>query len=423
MTEAPEIITFGCRLNSYESEVIRSHVENAGIGDVVIFNTCAVTGEAERQARQAIRKARREKPHAKIIVTGCAAQIRPEMFAEMEEVDYVIGNQAKMQAQTYLALNDKRLHITDMQLASEVAQHLVHGFEGLTRGFVQVQNGCDHRCTFCVIPYGRGPSRSVPAEPVIDQIRLLVEEEGYPEIALTGVDITSYGGDLPEHPTLGSLIRRILDAVPSLKRLRLSSLDPVEVDEDLWALIGSEPRLMPHLHLSVQAGDDMVLKRMVRRHLRQDVIDFCARARSLRPDMVFGADLIAGFPTETEEMFENSCNLMRDLDFTWLHVFPFSSRAGTPAARMPQVRGEIRKERAARMREIGAQAVVRHLDSLVGKTLEVHVEQPLVGRTPTFAEVVLTEAQQTGTVIAVECLSRDGEKIVARPVQGGSSHD
>lgn len=421
MTEHPEIITFGCRLNSYESEVMRAHIEQAGIGDVVIFNTCAVTGEAERQACQAIRKARREKPNAKIIVTGCAAQISPEKFAAMEEVDYVIGNDAKMKAGTYLALNDQRIHITDMQLASETAQHLVRGFEGMTRAFVQVQNGCDHRCTFCVIPYGRGPSRSVAAAPIVDQIRLLVEEQNYPEIALTGVDITSYGADLAGKPTLGQLIRHILDEVPSLKRLRLSSLDPVEVDEDLWALIANEPRLMPHLHLSVQAGDDMILKRMARRHLCQDIIDFCARARSLRPEIVFGADIIAGFPTETDEMFENSCALMRDLDFTWLHVFPFSSRAGTPASRMPQVRGEIRKIRAAHLREIGAEAVTRHLDSLIGKSVDVHVEQPLLGRTPTFAEVKLTQAQQTGSVITVECLTREGEQLLARPVEGALS--
>ncbi|MDD3182816.1 MAG: tRNA (N(6)-L-threonylcarbamoyladenosine(37)-C(2))-methylthiotransferase MtaB [Alphaproteobacteria bacterium] len=419
MAEHSEIITFGCRLNSYESEVIRSHIEQADIGDIVIFNTCAVTGEAERQARQAIRKARRDKPDAKIIVTGCAAQIHPEKFAAMEEVDYVIGNDAKMKAGTYLALNDQKIHITDMQLATETAQHLVRGFEGMTRAFVQVQNGCDHRCTFCVIPYGRGPSRSVPAKLVVEQIRLLVEEQNYPEIALTGVDITSYGADFPDKPTLGQLVRHILAEVPSLKRLRLSSLDPVEVDEDLWALIKNEPRLMPHLHLSVQSGDDMILKRMARRHARQDIIALCERARSLRPDIVFGADIIAGFPTETDEMFENSCALMRDLDFTWLHVFPFSSRAGTPAARMPQVRSEIRKQRAAHLRVIGEQAVARHFDSLIGRCVEVHVEQPFLGRTPTFAEIVLTQEQQAGSIIMVECLTHENQQLMARPLTEG----
>ena len=420
MTEQPEIITFGCRLNNYESEVIRSHIHEAGLGEVVIFNTCAVTGEAERQACQAIRKARRDNPNAKIIVTGCAAQIRPEKFAEMEEVDYVIGNDAKMKAATYLALSDQKLHITDMQLATDTAAHLIKGFEGLTRAFVQVQNGCNHRCTFCVIPYGRGPSRSVPKARIVEQIRLLVEEQNYPEIALTGVDITAYGADQAEGMTLGKLVRHILDEVPTLHRLRLSSLDPVEIDEELWKLIADEPRLMPQLHLSVQAGDDMVLKRMARRHSRQDVIDVCTRARSLRPDVAFGADIIAGFPTETDEMFANSCSLMEEMDFTWLHVFPFSSRAGTPASRMPQVRGEVRKQRAAALREIGQKAVVRHLDRLIGQKLEVHVEQPLVARAPTFAEICLTQGCQTGSIVEVECLSHNGEKIAARPLERGA---
>ena len=395
---------------------MRAHVQAAGIGDVIIFNTCAVTGEAERQARQAIRKARREKPDAKIIVTGCAAQIRPEKFAEMEEVDYVVGNEAKVKAETYLALNDSRIHITDMQLVRDTALHLVHGFEGMTRAFVQVQNGCDHRCTFCVIPYGRGPSRSVPIQNIIDQISLLVDQ-GYPEVALTGVDITSYGQDFTEKTTLGQMARAVLDAVPALQRLRLSSLDPVEVDEDLWRMIGQEPRLMPHLHISMQAGDDMVLKRMARRHSRQDIIDFCLRARKLRPDVTFGADIIAGFPTETEEMFENTLSLVRDLDMTWLHVFPFSSRSGTPASRMPQVRGEIRKARAARLREVGDEAVIRHIESLIGQVLPVHVEQPLIARTPTFAEVILCVPATTGSVINVKCVARDGLKVVAEAVE------
>jgi len=395
---------------------MRAHVQAAGLNDVVIFNTCAVTGEAERQACQAIRKVRREKPDAKIIVTGCAAQIHPEKFAEMAEVDYVVGNEAKIKAETYLALNDSRIHITDMQLVRDTALHLVQGFEGMTRAFVQVQNGCDHRCTFCVIPYGRGPSRSVPLQTVINQIQVLVGQ-GYPEIALTGVDITSYGQDLDGEMTLGKLVRAVLEAVPSLMRLRLSSLDPVEVDEDLWRLIADEPRLMPHLHISLQAGDDMILKRMARRHLRQDIIDFCARARSLRPDVIFGADIIAGFPTETDEMFENTLTLVRDLDMTWLHVFPFSSRSGTPASRMPQVRGEIRKARAARLRDVGDAAVIRHLESLIGQRFDVHVEQPLMARAPSFAEVVLSAPAQTGRVITVEGVARDGYKLVAKLVE------
>jgi len=416
MTQTPEIVTFGCRLNSYESEVMRAHALAAGLNDVIIFNTCAVTGEAERQARQAIRKARRERPDATIIVTGCAAQIRPEIYAEMEEVDYVVGNDAKVKAETYLALDNRKIHITDMQLVKDTAYHLVQGFEGMTRAFVQVQNGCNHRCTFCVIPYGRGPSRSVAVQAIIDQIRILVEQ-GYPEVALTGVDITSYGEDFAAKQNLGSMVCAVLEAVPELKRLRLSSLDPVEVDEDLWSLIASEPRLMPHLHISMQAGDEMVLKRMARRHAPQDLIDFCARARQLRPDVIFGADIIAGFPTETDEMFDNTVALVQQLDLTWLHVFPFSSRSGTPASRMPQVRGEIRKQRAARLREVGEAAATRHIDSLLGQTLEVHVEQPLQGRTPTFAEVKLLEPCVVGSVVRVVCCGREDNKVLARPLE------
>ena len=416
MAPSLEILTFGCRLNNYESEVMRSHVKAAGLDDVVIINTCAVTGEAERQAGQAIRKARREHPTAKIIVTGCAAQIHPDKFADMDEVDYVIGNDVKMKPETYLALDDQRIHITDMQLVRETALHLVQGFEGMTRAFVQVQNGCDHRCTFCVIPFGRGPSRSVPLDPIVQQVRLLVRQ-GYPEIALTGVDITSYGNDLPERPTLGTMMRALLDQVPELKRLRLSSLDPVEVDADLWALIETEPRLMPHLHLSFQSGDDMILKRMARRHTRQDIIDFCARVRAARPDTTFGADIIAGFPTETDEMFENTYRLLEDQRFTWLHVFPYSSRSGTPAARMPQVKGEIRKARAARLRDLGSHAIVNHIESLVGQQIEVHVEQPLLARTPTFAEVKLDRPAAVGSVITVSGTGRDGHQLTVRAME------
>lgn len=395
---------------------MRAHVKAAGLDDVVIINTCAVTGEAERQAGQAIRKARREHPTAKIIVTGCAAQIRPDKFADMDEVDYVIGNDVKMKPETYLALDDQRIHITDMQLVRETALHLVQGFEGMTRAFVQVQNGCDHRCTFCVIPFGRGPSRSVPLDPIVQQVRLLVRQ-GYPEIALTGVDITSYGNDLPERPTLGAMMRALLSQVPELKRLRLSSLDPVEVDADLWALIENEPRLMPHLHLSVQSGDDMILKRMARRHTRQDIVDFCARVRAVRPDTTFGADIIAGFPTESDDMFENTYRLLEDQHFTWLHVFPYSSRSGTPAARMPQVKGEIRKARAARLRDLGSHAIVNHIESLVGQQIEVHVEQPLLARTPTFAEVKLDRPAAVGSVITVSGTGRDGHQLTVRAME------
>ncbi|MDD2325156.1 MAG: tRNA (N(6)-L-threonylcarbamoyladenosine(37)-C(2))-methylthiotransferase MtaB [Alphaproteobacteria bacterium] len=414
----PEVITFGCRLNSFESEVIRTHLLKAGLKDALVINSCAVTGEAERQTRQAIRKARRDHPDAKIIVTGCAAQVHPDKYAAMPEVDYVIGNDEKLRAETYLALDESKIHITDIRLARATALPLVQGFEGgLTRAFIQVQNGCDNRCTFCLIPFGRGPSRSVPFEAIAAQVRLLVEEKNYPEIALTGVDITSYGKDLPEKPTLGRLVKDLLAAVPALQRLRLSSLDPAFIDEDLWEVIASEPRLMPHLHLSVQAGDDLVLKRMARRHSRQDVIDLCARARRLRPDIVFGADLIAGFPTETDAQFDNTAALVGEAGLTWLHVFPYSARTGTPAARMPQVRGELRKERAARLRALGEAAVMRHIDSLIGQRLAVHVEQSFVARTPTFAEVHLEAQAEVGSVIEVVGTARDGMRLVARKVE------
>ena len=411
----PEIITFGCRLNAYESEVMRRHAQEAGLTKAVIVNTCAVTAEAERQARQSIRKLRREHPDATIIVTGCAAQIGPAKFAAMDEVDYVIGNDVKMKAETFAALGETepRVQVQDIQAVHETAAHLVHGFEGIRRGFVQVQNGCDHRCTFCIIPYGRGPSRSVPVGGIVDQMRALVTA-GYNEIALTGVDITAYGADLPGQPTLGQMVRRVLALVPELPRLRLSSLDPVEVDEDLWRLIADEPRLMPHLHLSLQAGDDMVLKRMKRRHTAADVIRFCERARRLRPGIAFGADIIAGFPTEDDAMFENTLRLVQDCDLTWLHVFPYSARAGTPAAKMPQVKSDVRKTRAARLRDEGAKAVGRHLDSLIGQKLEVLVEQPGLGCTPTFAKLTIPNTARAGAIITVEVTGRDGEQGVAR---------
>ncbi|NTU77745.1 MAG: tRNA (N(6)-L-threonylcarbamoyladenosine(37)-C(2))-methylthiotransferase MtaB, partial [Alphaproteobacteria bacterium] len=324
MSVAPEIVTFGCRLNTYESEVMKQHATAAGLHHAVIVNTCAVTGEAERQARQSIRKIRRERPNAKIIVTGCAAQIDPHRFAAMKEVDHVIGNDLKMRAETYRNLEGERLHLSDIMTLRETAAHLVQGFEGVWRGFVQVQNGCDHRCTFCIIPFGRGASRSVPLASIVEQVRTLVEK-GYREIAFTGVDITAYGRDLPEKLSLGRMVRHVLNEVPELPRVRLSSLDPVEVDKDLWQLIADEPRLMPHLHMSLQAGDDMILKRMKRRHSVADAAHFIARARNLRADIVFGADIIAGFPTEDEAMFANTLRFVEDHGLTWLHVFPYSA--------------------------------------------------------------------------------------------------
>lgn len=380
---------------------MKTHARNAGMEDAIIFNTCAVTAEAERQARQAIRRARRENPEAKIIVTGCSAQIKPETYAAMPEVDQVIGNHAKLKADTWTGDTTEKVIVNDIMSVRETAGHLLEGFEGHARAFIQVQNGCDHRCTFCIIPYGRGNSRSVPVDDIVRQVQTLIEQ-GYNEIVLSGVDVTSYGKDLPGEPSLGYMMKVLFREVPELPRLRLSSLDPVEIDEDLWDLIAHEPRLMPHLHLSVQAGDDMILKRMKRRHLRQDVIDVCARARELRPDMVFGADIIAGFPTETDEMFANSLKLVEECDLTFLHVFPYSSRPQTPAAKMPQVDLDVRKERAAQLRELGERQLSRFLARHINSRRMVVVEQGGVGRSEHFAEIVLNENRPIGSLVAVD---------------------
>jgi threonylcarbamoyladenosine tRNA methylthiotransferase MtaB len=411
--EQIQIVTFGCRLNTYESEVIRTHARNAGLQDAIIFNTCAVTREAERQARQAIRKARRDNPGARIIVTGCAAQIDPAGFGGMDEVDQVIGNDLKLQAETWGAPADEKVLVNDIMSVRETASHLIEGVEGHARAFIQVQNGCDHRCTFCIIPYGRGNSRSVPIGPIAEQVRTLVSA-GYNEIVMTGVDVTSYGHDLPGSPSLGQMIRRVLALVPELPRLRLSSLDPVEIDDDLWRLIAEEPRLMPHLHLSLQAGDDMILKRMKRRHLRQDVIDVCARARSYRPDMAFGADIIAGFPTETEEMFANTLRVVDECDLTFLHVFPYSERESTPAARMPQVAPPLRKERAARLREAGERQMAKFLRSHVGHDRTVIVEKGGIGRTEHFAQVRLDRALEPGALARVRITGIEGDSLIGQ---------
>ncbi|BAI71522.1 miaB-like tRNA modifying enzyme [Azospirillum sp. B510] len=396
--DGPEIVTFGCRLNSYESEVMRNHARSAGLDDVVIVNTCAVTSEAERQARQTIRKLRRERPDARIVVTGCAAQIDPQRFAAMPEVDQVLGNQEKLQPESWGLPPAEKVLVNDIMSVKETAGHLIGGFEDRARAFVQVQQGCDHRCTFCIIPYGRGPSRSVPIGGIVEQVQALVKA-GYNEVVLSGVDITSYGPDLPGSPSLGQMVRRLLALVPELPRLRLSSIDCIEMDDDLWRLIGNEPRLMPHLHLSLQAGDDMVLKRMKRRHGRADSIAFCQRVRSVRPDVVFGADFIAGFPTETEEMFQNTLRLVEECGLTWLHVFPYSPRPGTPAARMPQVDGAVRKERAARLRAVGEVAEARALASLVGRTATVLVEKEDLGRTEHFAAIRLGRPFPPGALV------------------------
>lgn len=388
---SPHIVTLGCRLNAYESEVMRSHALAAGLEDVVIVNTCAVTNEAVRQARQTIRRVRREHPKARIIVTGCAAQLEPERFAALDGVDHVIGNANKMHAQTFatLALSEgPTILVNDIQSVTETANHMIDGFGNRSRAYMQIQNGCDHRCTFCIIPYGRGPSRSVPAGEIVNGIRHLVEQ-GFGEVVLTGVDITSYGGDLPGGMRLGRLVRKILKLVPELPRLRLSSIDQVETDPDLLAALAEEERLMPHLHLSMQAGDDMILKRMKRRHTRADAIRFCEEVRRLRPDIVFGADLIAGFPTESDEMFATSCSTIADCGLTYLHVFPFSPRKGTPAARMPQVDRQIIKARAATLRSLGEAALCTYLADQRGKTVQLLIERDRTGRTPQFAEVRL----------------------------------
>lgn len=386
-----KIVTFGCRLNTYESEVMRQFVDESK-EDVIVFNTCAVTAEAERQARQAIRKARRENPNVKIIVTGCSAQVSPDSYTAMPEVDRVLGNDDKLKADNFRfdTFNTEKAIVNDIMSVKETAGHLISNFQGKSRAFIQVQNGCDHRCTFCIIPFGRGNSRSVPMGDIVNQTRLLVES-GYQEIVITGVDITAYGADLPGQPKLGEMVRRLLALVPDIQRLRISSIDSVEVDDDLLCLVENEPRLMPHFHLSLQAGDDLVLKRMKRRHLRDDAIRMCEEFRKRRPDVVFGADFIAGFPTETEEMFQNTLKIVEECDLTYLHVFPYSQRPGTPAARMPQVKSELIKDRAKRLREVGERKESEFLKAQVGVKANVLVESDALGRTEHFCPVDLTQ--------------------------------
>lgn len=409
----PRIINFGCRLNAYEGEAMAMRVREAGLDNAVVINSCAVTAEAVRQARQAIRKARRENPDARIIVTGCAAQTDPQGFAAMTEVDHVVGNEEKMRAATFAALAGgagERVIVNDIMSVRETAHHLVTGFGSRARAYVQVQNGCDHRCTFCIIPYGRGNSRSVPAGAVVDQIRTLAER-GYREVVLTGVDITAYGADLPGGMTLGRLVQKILKLVPELPRLRLSSIDTIEADAPLMQALAEEERLMPHLHLSLQSGDDMILKRMKRRHLRSHAIAFCEEARRLRPDVVFGADIIAGFPTETDEMFANSMRLVEDCGLTFLHVFPFSARPGTPAARMPQLDRRAVKDRAERLRHVGKAALDNYLKSCHGSRIEVLMEQDNVGRTPHFAELALDEPAASGRLLTAAVTGHEAGRL------------
>ncbi|MBP0615485.1 tRNA (N(6)-L-threonylcarbamoyladenosine(37)-C(2))-methylthiotransferase MtaB [Jiella mangrovi] len=424
-----EIVSFGCRLNTYESAVMKREAETAGLGETahgaIVFNTCAVTAEAVRQARQQIRKARRENPDAKIVVTGCAAQTEPGRFAEMAEVDAVIGNMEKLSAESYARLPDfgvsaeEKVRVNDIMSVTETAGHMIDAIEGRSRAIVQIQNGCDHRCTFCIIPFGRGNSRSVPMGAVVEQMKRLVGA-GYNEVVLSGVDMTSWGADLPGTPKLGDLIQAILRHVPDLKRLRLSSIDSIEADEALIEAIASERRLMPHLHLSLQAGDDMILKRMKRRHSRGDSIRFCAEIRQKRPDIVFGADIIAGFPTETEAMFQNSLAIVKECGLTFLHVFPFSPREGTPAARMPQLEKSIIKERAARLRAAGETAHTAHLASLVGSRQQLLIEREGLGRAENFTLCRIDQGLPGEIIDAIITETSNGvalaQKADARPV-------
>jgi threonylcarbamoyladenosine tRNA methylthiotransferase MtaB len=419
-----EVITFGCRLNTYESEVIRRHADAAGLDNAVVLNTCAVTAEAVRQARQSIRRLARERPDATIIVTGCAAQTEPETFATMPEVSLVLGNEEKIRPEFWAEKadllnrpsfgleNEEKIRVNDIMSVRETALHLVDGIEGHARAFVQVQNGCDHRCTFCIIPFGRGNSRSVPMGEVVAQVRKL-SEHGYREVVLTGVDITSYGAHLPGEPRLGTLIKQILKHVPELERLRISSIDSVEADADLLDALANEPRLMPHLHLSLQHGDDLILKRMKRRHTRGDAIAFTTQARRLRPDIVFGGDIIAGFPTETDEMFSRSRDLVDACGLTHLHVFPYSERPGTPAARMPQVPQALRKERARVLRQHGEAALRRHLETQVGATRRVLTERGGIGRTEQFTAVRLAAPSDPGLMLDLTIANHNGKQLIA----------
>jgi threonylcarbamoyladenosine tRNA methylthiotransferase MtaB len=405
-----DVVTFGCRLNAYESEVIRREAAATGVADAVVVNTCAVTAEAVRQAKQTIRRLKREKPDARIVVTGCAAQTESSTFAAMPEVDRVIGNEEKFDAQAWAA--GKKIAVSDIMAVKTMRSHAIDSIEGRARAFVQVQNGCDHRCTFCIIPYGRGNSRSLPIDDVVAQARRLVGN-GYREVVLTGVDITSYGTNLPGAPRLGALVKRILKDVPELARLRLSSIDSVEADDDLLDALANEPRLMPHLHLSLQAGDDLVLKRMKRRHSRRDAIAFCERVRRLRPDVAFGADIIAGFPTESEDMFSRSLDLIDECGLTQLHVFPFSARPGTPAARMPPLERSIVKERARRLREKGQIALRAHLEREIGRRRAVLAESRALGRTEQFTPVRLAAPIAPGVILDLTMTGHDGRQLLA----------
>lgn len=415
---ATEVITFGCRLNAYESEVIKNNLDKAGMDNAVVFNTCAVTKEAERQAKQAIRKYIREHPGSKVIVTGCGAQVNSEKYSSIDGVFKVIGNEEKMKAETFTSLampETEKVLVNDIMSVSETASHLITSMEDKARAFMQVQNGCNHRCTFCIIPYGRGNSRSVPIGEIVKQAEILTKH-GYKEIVLTGVDITDYGLDLPGQPKLGQMIRRMLNLNPDILRLRLSSVDVAEIDEDIFWLVENEPRFMPHFHLSLQSGDDMILKRMKRRHTRQDILDFAKKVRSLGPDIVFGADIISGFPTESDEMFQNSLKIISEIGIIHGHIFPYSEREGTPAANIPankQVQVPIRKERAAQLRDACAQELNKFALSRIGKLENVIVEKGGIGRSEHFLQVKLPAEYQPGELITVKVTGADGATLLA----------
>ena len=416
-----KLSTLGCRLNAYESEAMRELATSSGLSDTVIINTCAVTAEAVRKSKQEVRKLRKENPNAKVIVTGCAAQIDPDSFANMAEVDFVIGNSEKMVKETWSQFSEnndfgtEKIKVDDIMSVNETAGHLIDGFGSRSRAYVQVQNGCDHRCTFCIIPFGRGNSRSVPAGVIVDQIKRLVDK-GFNEVVLTGVDLTSWGADLPNSPKLGDLIMRILKLVPDLSRLRISSIDSIEVDENLMQAIATEKRLMPHLHLSLQHGDDLILKRMKRRHSRNDAIKFCEDARKMRPEITFGADIIASFPTETDKHFESSINLIQDCGLTWLHIFPYSPRQGTPAARMPQVHGNQIKRRAAILRALGTKQVKSHLSSQLGKDHSILMENGYMGRTEQFTEVKFDKEQIEGSIVLGKITDANEKQLFATAI-------
>lgn len=412
MNDRQEVVTFGCRLNIYESGIIKDNLAKSGEKNVTVFNTCAVTKQAEKQARQAIRKLRKEQPDTKIIVTGCAAQNNPDMFAKMPEIDKIIGNEEKL-SDKYYNFDSERVIVNDIMSVKETANHMVRSFDGRARAFIQVQNGCDHRCTFCMIPFGRGNSRSVPMGVIVEQVRTLVTD-GYKEVVLTGVDVTAYGADLPGKPTFAQMIRRLLSLVPDLARLRLSSIDVAEIDDDLFDLMAYHPRLMPHFHISLQAGDDMILKRMKRRHNRQQIIDFCHKLRKILPFVSFGADIIAGFPTETDEMFENTRSLIAEAGIQYLHVFPYSEREGTPAARMPQVPMNIRKERAAILREEGQKELMKFFEYNKGQQVSLLVEKNNLAHSENFIPVKIDGEFESGQLVNADLAGIDGEYMLAR---------